>query len=231
MFTKARIILGIFAVIGLLMLMGGSYFYLSGYSQEKSGIVVTGQIIDLSVHRSDDGASYCPVVKYTDGKEEYVMESSYCSSGYRNALGDDIDVIYQLGSPDNAVIHAFGGLYGGAVILLGMGAVFALVGTLPLIIMYLRSKSGQRLLREGMPVKARFSEVILNTTININGRSPFQIVAQMHDTAANTVKLYYSHNIAFDPSPFINQEFVTVYVDKKNPDKYYMDISFLPKVK
>ncbi|MEM8208187.1 DUF3592 domain-containing protein [Morganella morganii] len=231
MFTKARIILGIFAVIGLLMLMGGSYFYLSGYSQEKSGIVVTGQIIDLSVHRSDDGASYCPVVKYTDGQEEYVMESSYCSSGYRNALGDDIDVIYQPGSPDNAVIHAFGGLYGGAVILLGMGAVFALAGTLPLIIMYLRSKSGQRLLREGMPVKARFSEVILNTTININGRSPFQIVAQMHDTAANTVKLYYSHNIAFDPSPFINQEFVTVYVDKKNPDKYYMDIAFLPKVK
>lgn len=231
MFTKARIILGIFAIIGLLMLMGGSYFYLSGYSQEKSGIVVTGQIIDLSVHRSDDGASYCPVVKYTDGQEEYVMESSYCSSGYRNALGDDIDVIYQPGNPDNAVIHSFGGLYGGAVILLGMGAVFALVGTLPLIIMYLRSKSGQRLLREGMPVKARFSEVILNTTININGRSPFQIVAQMHDTAANTVKLYYSHNIAFDPSPFINQEFVTVYVDKKNPDKYYMDISFLPKVK
>lgn len=231
MFTKARIILGIFAVIGLLMLMGGSYFYLSGYSQEKSGIVVTGQIIDLSVHRSDDGASYCPVVKYTDGQEEYVMESSYCSSGYRNAQGDNIDVIYQPGNPDNAVIHSFGGLYGGAVILLGMGAVFALVGTLPLIIMYLRSKSGQRLLREGMPVKARFSEVILNTTININGRSPFQIVAQMHDTAANTVKLYYSHNIAFDPSPFINQEFVTVYVDKKNPDKYYMDISFLPKVK
>ncbi|NGE93242.1 DUF3592 domain-containing protein [Morganella morganii] len=231
MFTKARIILGFFAVIGLLMLMGGSYFYLSGYSQEKSGIVVTGQIIDLSVHRPDDGASYCPVVKYTDGQEEYVMESSYCSSGYRNALGDDIDVIYQPGSPDNAVIHSFGGLYGGAMILLGMGAVFALVGTLPLIIMYLRNKSGQRLLREGMPVKARFSEVILNTTININGRSPFQIVAQMHDTAANTVKLYYSHNIAFDPSPFINQEFVTVYVDKKNPDKYYMDISFLPKVK
>lgn len=231
MFTKARIILGIFAVIGLLMLMGGSYFYLSGYSQEKSGIVVTGQIIDLSVHRSDDGASYCPVVKYTDGQEEYVMESSYCSSGYHNAPGDDIDVIYQPGNPDNAVIHSFGGLYGGAVILLGMGAVFALTGTLPLIIMYLRSKSGQRLLREGMPVKARFSEVILNTTININGRSPFQIVAQMHDTAANTVKLYYSHNIAFDPSPFINQEFVTVYVDTKNPDKYYMDISFLPKVK
>ncbi|HCR3204590.1 DUF3592 domain-containing protein [Morganella morganii] len=231
MFTKARIILGFFAVIGLLMLMGGSYFYLSGYSQEKSGILVTGQIIDLSVHRSDDGASYCPVVKYTDGQEEYVMESSYCSSGYHNAPGDDIDVIYQPGNPDNAVIHSFGGLYGGAVILLGMGAVFALVGTLPLIIMYLRSKSGQRLLREGMPVKARFSEVILNTTININGRSPFQIVAQMHDTAANTVKLYYSHNIAFDPSPFINQEFVTVYVDTKNPDKYYMDISFLPKVK
>lgn len=231
MFTKVRIISGIFAVIGLLMLMGGSYFYLSGYSQEKSGIVVTGQIIDLSVHRSDDGASYCPVVKYTDGQEEYVIESSYCNSGYRNALGDDIDVIYQPGNPGNAVIHAFGGLYGGAVILLGMGAVFALIGTLPLIIMYLRNKSGQRLLREGMPVSARISEVVMNTMISINGRSPFQIVAQVHDSTENTVKLYHSHNIGFDPSPFINQEFVTVYVDTKNPEKYFMDISFLPKVK
>ncbi|HGY2267258.1 DUF3592 domain-containing protein [Morganella morganii] len=231
MFTKARIVLGIFAVVGLLMLMGGSYFYLSGYSQEKNGIVVSGQIIDLSVHRSDNGTSYCPVVKYTDGQDEYVMKSSYCSSGYRNALGDDIDVIYPPGSPDHAVIHSFGGLYGGAVVLLGMGAVFALGGTLPLAVMYLRGKSGQRLLREGMPVNARFTDVIMNTMISINGRSPFQIVAQGYNSADNTVKLYYSHNLAFDPAPFIHQEFITVYVDQKNPDKYYMDTSFLPKVK
>lgn len=231
MFTKARVISGIFAVIGLLMLMGGSYFYLSGYSQERGGVVVTGKIIDLSVHRSDNGASYCPVVKYTDGQDEYVMASSYCSSGYRNALGDDIDIIYRPGNPGNAVIHSFGALYSGAVIFLGMGAVFALIGTLPLIIMYLRRKSGQRLLREGMPVSARISEVVMNTMISINGRSPFQIVAQVHDGTENTVKQYHSHNIGFDPAPFINQEFVTVYVDTKNPEKYFMDISFLPKVK
>ena len=229
MFTKARIILG-FCCYWFADADGRQLLLPFRLFTGKSGIVVTGQIIDLSVHRSDDGTTYCPVVKYTDGQEEYVIESSYCSSGYHNARVT-ILMLFTSRQPDNAVIHSFGGLYGGAVILLGMGAVFALVGTLPLIIMYLRSKSGQRLLREGMPVKARFSEVILNTTININGRSPFQIVAQMHDTAANTVKLYYSHNIAFDPSPFINQEFVTVYVDKKNPDKYYMDISFLPKVK
>ncbi|MBW5407912.1 DUF3592 domain-containing protein [Morganella morganii] len=231
MFTKARIILWIFTVIGLLMLMSGSYLYFSGYSQERSGIVVTGQIVDLSVHRSDNSVSYCPVVKYTDGQEEYVMESTYCSSGYRNALGDDIDIIYQSGNPDNAVIHSFGGMYGGAVILLGMGTVFALVGLLPLAVMYLRGKSGQRLLREGMPVKARISEVSMNTMVSINGRCPFQIVAQVHDSAENTVKLYHSRNIAFDPAPFINQEFVTVYVDTKNPDKYFMDISFLPEIK
>ncbi|RUT66835.1 hypothetical protein CKG00_10880 [Morganella morganii] len=231
MFTKVRIIFGIFAVIGLLMLMGGSYLYLSGYSQEKNGIVATGQIIDLSVHRSDNGISYCPVVKYTDGQDTYVMESSYCSSGYRNASGDNIEVIYQPGIPANAVIHSFGGLYGGAVILLGMGVIFALVGTLPLIIMYLRGKSAQRLLREGMPIKARITGAEMNTTISINGRCPFRIVAQVHNSAENTVKLYYSRNIAFDPAPFIHQEFVTVYADTKNPDNYFMDISFLPVVK
>lgn len=231
MFTKVRIIFGIFAVIGLLLLMGGSYLYLSGYSQEKSGIVTTGQIIDLSVHRSDNGISYCPVVKYTDGQEAYVMESSYCSSGYRNASGDNVEVIYPPGIPANAVIHSFGGLYGGAVILLGMGVIFVLVGTLPLIIMYLRGKSAQRLLRDGMPVKARITGADMNTTISINGRSPYRIVAQVHNSAENTVKRYYSRNIEFDPAPFIHREFVTVYVDTKNPDNYFMDISFLPVVK
>lgn len=231
MFRKARIILWIFTVVGLLLLMGGSYLYLSGYSQEKSGIVVTGQIVDLSVHRSDNGISYCPVVKYTDGSDRYIMESSYCSSGYRNASGDNIEIMYQPGIPGNAVIHSFGGMYGGAVILLGVGSIFALIGLLPQAIMYLRGKACQRLLREGMPVNARISEVTMNTMISINGRCPFQIVAQIHNSAENTVKLYYSRNIEFDPSPFINQEFVTVYVDTKNPDNYFMDISFLPKIK
>lgn len=231
MFTKVRIIFWIFAAIGLLMLMGGSYLYLSGYSQEKSGIVTTGEIIDLSVHRSDNVISYCPVVKYTDGQDAYIMESSYCSSGYRNASGDNIDIIYQPGIPGNAVISAFGGLYGGAVILLGMGVIFALVGTLPLMIMHRRGKSVQRLLRDGMPVKAGITGTDMNTMISINGRSPYRIVAQVHNRAENTVKLYYSHNIEFDPAPFIHQEFVTVYVDTKNPDNYFMDISFLPAVK
>jgi len=126
-FTKVRIIFWIFTAIGILLLIGGSYLYLSGYSQEKSGIVATGEIIDLSVHRSDNGISYCPVVKYTDGHEAYVMESSYCSSGYRNASGDNIEVIYPPGIPADAVIRSFGGLYGGAVILLGVGVIFTLV--------------------------------------------------------------------------------------------------------
>ncbi|EMQ4857273.1 DUF3592 domain-containing protein [Morganella morganii] len=231
MFTKVRIIFGIFAVTGLLLLTGGSYLYLSGYSQEKNGIVTSGEIIDLSVHRSDNGISYCPVVKYTNGQDAYVMESSYCSSGYRNASGDNIEVIYPPGIPADAVIRSFGGLYGGAVILLGMGVIFALVGMLPLIIMYRRGKSAQRLLREGIPVKAGITGTEMNTTISINGRSPYRIVAQVHNSAENTVKRYYSRNIEFDPAPFIHQEFVTVYVDTKNPDNYFMDISFLPAVK
>ena len=159
------------------------------------------------------------------------MESSYCSSSYRNASGDNIEVIYPPGIPADAVIRSFGGLYGGAVILLGMGVIFALVGMLPLIIMYRRGKSAQRLLREGIPVKAGITGTDMNTMISINGRCPYRIVAQVYNSAENTVKRYYSRNIEFDPAPFIHQEFVTVYVDTKNPDNYFMDISFLPAVK
>lgn len=231
MFTKLRLVLGTFAVVGFLMLSAGGYFYLSGQSQEKNGIVTTGQIIDLKVDHSDNGTTYCPVIRFTAGQDDFVFSSSYCSSGFENSAGDAIDVIYQPGNPDNAVIHSFSGMYGGAVVLLGMGGVFALAGAIPLVVMYMKGKSGRRLLQEGMPVKAKITEVTLNSMISINGRSPYRIVAQIHDTTQNTVSLYYSENLAFNPEPYIDQEFVTIFLDKKNPEKYYMDISFLPKVK
>lgn len=231
MFTKLRLILGIFAVIGFLMLSAGGYFYLSGQAHEKNGIVATGQIIDLEISRSDNGATYCPVVRFTDGQNDFVFSSSFCSSEYENSAGDAIDVIYQPGNPGSAVIHSFSGMYGGAIILLCMGGIFALAGAIPLVVMYLKGKSGRRLLQEGMPVKAKITEVVLNSMISINGRSPYRIVAQTHDTTNNTVSLYYSENLAFNPEPYIDQEFVTVFLDKKKPEKYYMDISFLPKVK
>jgi hypothetical protein len=64
----------------------------------------------------------------------------------------------------------------------------------------------------------------------VNGRSPYHIISQSPDPASNTVRVFESENIWFDPSEYIKEETIDVLVDPNNPRKYVMDISFLPKL-
>jgi hypothetical protein len=64
----------------------------------------------------------------------------------------------------------------------------------------------------------------------VNGRSPYQIISQAPDPASNTVRVFESENIWFDPSEYIKSETIDVLLHPENPKKYVMDISFLPKL-
>jgi hypothetical protein len=66
--------------------------------------------------------------------------------------------------------------------------------------------------------------------VRVHGRSPYQIVSQSSDPASNTVRLWQSENIWFDPSEYIKGEAIDVLVDPNDPRRYIMDISFLPKL-
>ena len=92
-------------------------------------------------------------------------------------------------------------------------------------------KKSARLLREGTPIQVKITAVEENTMIQVNRRSPYQIIADVHDKDTNTIKRYKSENIYFDPSPYIDRENVTIYLDRSNANKYYMDIRFLPELK
>jgi hypothetical protein len=40
---------------------------------------------------------------------------------------------------------------------------------------------------------------------------------------------FYSSSLSYDPSKFFDLDFVDVYYMKRNPEDYYMDITFLPE--
>ncbi len=44
------------------------------------------------------------------------------------------------------------------------------------------------------------------------------------------VQVFRSENLWFDPTDDLKREAVTVYVDPRNPRRYAMDVSFLPKL-
>lgn len=230
MFTQLRYIAGTFMVAGLIMLLAAACLAYRTYQEEQNRIITTGLITDVTRSRSyENKPVLCPVIRHTAGGETYTFTSSSCSGSRRYAAGDFAEIAYFPGDPQNAEIHSLPALYAWPIFFIFMGVPFALIGSLPFIIMAMRKKSGKRLLREGTPVRVKVTGVISNTTININGRHPYQIEAQLYNPADNTLTFYYSLNLGFNPAPYIHQEYVTVYLNKQNPRKYYMDISFLPR--
>ncbi|MNC77488.1 hypothetical protein D3C75_1294550 [compost metagenome] len=56
------------------------------------------------------------------------------------------------------------------------------------------------------------------------------IRSQWLNPRTSEVHLFESDNIWFDPSDYLKDESISVFIDKKNPKKYHVDISFLPKI-
>lgn len=110
-----------------------------------------------------------------------------------------------------------------------LGAIFAAIGLTLVAIGIQQGKREAFLLAHGRPVSARVAAVTLNQALEVNGRSPWVIVAQWLDPATRTLHEFRSKSLWFDPSDFITDENVVVRIDPANPRRYLMDTSFLPQ--
>jgi len=69
-----------------------------------------------------------------------------------------------------------------------------------------------------------------NTGVAVNGVSPFRIATQWQDPATGEIRVFHSENVWFDPSDYLKDQPITVYLDPQNPHRYWVDTSFLPKL-
>ncbi len=72
--------------------------------------------------------------------------------------------------------------------------------------------------------------MIFNTSLTVNGRSPWRIVTQWQNPSSGEVQLFESDDIWYNPTPFIAVAQITVYAHPDDLKRYHMDTSFLPKV-
>lgn len=224
--------LGLFWGVGCILLILAGYMLYSSMQFQKTALRAEGVVTEVRYERSSDSkGSYHPVIAFnTNQNKRIVFESSTGSSSYRGTEGNSIEVLYAADAPENAEINDSQSQWGAPVILGGMGIVFASIGCIPFLIMRVRSRRSARLLQEGVPIEAKIIGVELNQAIQFNGRSPYRIKSQWLDKNSNQVFVFYSDNINFDPSSYIQGETITVYLDKNDPKKYHMDISLLPKI-
>ena len=128
------------------------------------------------------------------------------------------------------VIASIFSLSSGQLILAGVVVVFFLIGGGTILFMLLKKRRDKYLKKYGIPIETDSLRVELNTNLEVNGRHPFRVLTQWKNPVTNDVHIFHSNNIWFDPSKYIEGTKIIVYIERNNPKKYYLDLSFLPKV-
>lgn len=112
----------------------------------------------------------------------------------------------------------------------GIGSIFFLIGGGIVLASVLHGRKVEYLRQNGTPVLTTFQSVELNTSLSVNGRHPFRVFTQWTNPSTFEIHVFESDNLWFDPSPHINNRAITVFIEPGNPKKYYVDLSFLPKL-
>ncbi|MCK4742642.1 MAG: DUF3592 domain-containing protein [Sulfuriflexus sp.] len=222
-----------FAIIGFGMLVGSFFLYQKTMFFLESAITTEGVVTELVRSRSssDSSYTYAPVVKFKTSQDTTIEFTSTTSSNPPSySRGEQIEVLYDPIQPHSAKINSFFSLWGGSVIVGGIGAVFFLIGFGIIFLGIRKARNKEYLLQRGVRINTQFQSVSRNTRMRVNGRNPYMITSQWQDPTTTKIHVFESENIWFDPEQHINSETIVVYIEAKNPSKYHMDISFLPQL-
>ncbi len=223
----------LFAGIGVALLVGALALALSTRRFIASADRSTGTVVELiQVRDKDDGSvTYKPVVEYTSKRGQRItFTSSFSSNPPSYSVGESVDVLYAPDEPNDARIDGFGSLWLGPLILSLIGAVFAAIGLAIVLTSRARQKRSEWLMAYGDAVQTEFQAVERNTSLKVNGRSPWRISSQWLNPETSQLHIFHSDNLWFDPAPYVKTKQLTVLLDPKDPKRYHMDISFLPKL-
>ena len=201
------------------------------YSTTDVSSVAQGTVVELVRSQSSDSTTYRPVVRYsTQSGEQVEFTSSAGSNPPSYSKGEQVEVLYQPLQPAQARINGFFPLWGGPMVIAGLGGVFFLVGAGIVLVTLMKSRSDEYLKKHGTAVETKFQSVEINTGLKVNGRSPFRVITQWQNPATAELHLFTSNNLWFDPTDHIGGRKIMVLIERNNPRKYYMDLSFLPKL-
>lgn len=211
----------VFAVIGVGMLIG-SFSILNMETSAMDGAEeITAYITDIQTHRdSDRDVDHDVFVTYEYDGVTYEDQkiTSYSSDMY---IGEELTLYFNPLRP--TLLTVKGHEYFGFRMTLFMGIVFFLVGiSYPFyqLIVKLRKK---RILKKGYILHATIEDIVLNTSMRVNGQSPYVIYCSYYDALQNLTYRFKSDNLWTDPG-YVYQpgDPIEVAADPKNYKHYHV---------
>lgn len=211
----------IFIVIGMAMTAGAIIVGLHNKKFFRNAEQTTAVITDIEStrNRRNGVTEYNHTVYVTyevDGVQYNKVRLGYYNSGMYE--GKTIKVYYNKDNPGK--IKTKGSSMVISVILGVVGGVFLLVGIILVIVFMPRNK---KIKQYGNRYEADIINITVNRNVRVNGRHPYIVDCQVADAFTGVTSLYRSKNIYEDINVYGIVK-VPVYVDPKNPSKYYVDI-------
>lgn len=223
-----------FTLIGLSLVTIAFSMYSNTHSFLDHAVTTEGTVTQLvrSYSSQNSGSSsYFPVIRFFTPDGNLVeFQSSTGSNPPSYSRGELVEVLYSPERPERAQINSFGSLWGGTLIIGGLGLVFFLVGFSIILAGSLGRRKADYLRQHGTPVISQLQSVEQNMAFSVNGRHPYRVLSQWQNPATSEVHVFRSQNLWFDPTSHLEDRPITVYLDKDNPRRYHMDLSFLPKL-
>lgn len=219
-----------FLAIGIALLLGAGVIGQHTRSFLSNAVSTDGIVVALDALSDRGSTTYRPIIRFQTPSGNVEFRSSSGSNPPRYTVGDTVPVLYSPDKPNDARPDAFFSLWGAATITAGIGLVFFTIGAAMIGLARRSSRREAYLRTQGVPVQARVQGIEENESIQVNGRSPYRIMAQWQDPATSQIHLFYSGNIWFDPTEYVTREHITVLLDRKNPKRYHVDVSFLPQL-
>ncbi|MBU1718123.1 MAG: DUF3592 domain-containing protein [Bacteroidetes bacterium] len=213
----------LFIIIGIVMLVNNQSF-------RSNAIIVEGTVVEMRIKTSDRGSGMeAPVIDYkaADGSEHTYLSTSF-SYPPQYEVGEKVKVYCNPNNPDDATIGS-GSVF--PIIFVIVGIFPFLIGVLLLRYKIRKVKTNTILLQTGQKIQADIISIDYNRGLTVNDKNPLQIECQWLQAFDNTVYVFRSDNLWFDPRPFLGDRTqLDVYIERENPKKYYVDVSFLPKM-
>lgn len=212
----------IFFAVGMSFLCGGIIHTVSFNKFKSNAETVLAEItyIDLRSARSDSSTRTDVRVSYTVDGQQYETKLNYYTSGMH--VGDTIEIYADPDDPSK--IKADTVL--GDVIFMLVGGVLAAIGGCFIAVNSAKILRQKRLIRDGEQLSATVTNVYMNSNVRINGRHPYKAECEFTDPYSGERYLFSSGNVTEDISYMVGYS-VTVYADRDDRSKYYVDIGGL----
>ena len=205
-------------VLCAITIVAGMILYFEASAFQKTAKVTVGTVANSSLSRYE--------IKYTseDGIER-TIQRTHSSKGGKYDNGDKVKVFYQIADPDKT--HTSDGKKGGKKVVF-WGFILLLFNLTSIYFGKKKENTENYFKTTGRKVEAQILKIDIDMETTIMKKNPYYIHCKWTDPMTGKE---YRHTIKYiwqDPETLLaGRKTIDVYIDQKDPGKYFMDIAFL----